>query len=166
VVLQEPFLFAGTIATNISLGDSSISREAIERAAEAVSADRFIKNLRGGYDAEVREAGANLSMGQKQLLCFARILAFDPPLLLLDEATASVDSLTEHVVQRAFWKLTQGRTSLIIAHRLSTIRDCDRIVVLDHGGVREEGSHQDLLKLDGIYATFHRLQTRLAGSAG
>jgi ATP-binding cassette subfamily B protein len=162
VVLQEPFLFAGTIADNISLGDPSISRERVIAAARAVSADRFIETLPGGYDAEVREAGSNLSVGQKQLLCFARILAFDPPVLILDEATSSVDSATERVVQKAFRRLTRGRSCLIIAHRLSTIRDCDRIVVLHKGRVREEGSHEDLLRLEGIYAAFHRLQTRLA----
>lgn len=159
VVLQEPFLFAGSIASNISLGDPSISRERIEAAARAVSADRFIERLPGGYDAEVREAGNNLSLGQKQLLCFARILAFDPPLLLLDEATASVDTETERTVQAAFQRLTRGRTSLIIAHRLSTVRDADRIVVLKDGKVRETGTHSELLGLGGIYAAFHRLQT-------
>lgn len=159
VVLQEPFLFAGTIAENISLGDERITRRRIEEAARAVSADRFIRLLPEGYDAEVREAGSNLSVGQKQLLCFARILAFDPPLLLLDEATASVDSLTERTVQEAFWSVTRGRSCLIIAHRLSTIRECDRIVVLEHGVAREEGSHEELLRLGGVYADFHRLQT-------
>jgi ATP-binding cassette subfamily B protein len=159
VVLQEPFLFAGTIAENISLGDPSIPRERVLAAARAVSASRFIEELPGGYDAEVREAGSNLSLGQKQLLCFARILAFDPPVLLLDEATASVDSATEKIVQDAFERLTRGRTSLIIAHRLSTVRECDRIVVLHKGRVREEGRHEELLALGGIYAEFHRLQT-------
>jgi ATP-binding cassette subfamily B protein len=159
VVLQEPFLFAGTIAENISLGDPSITRERVVAAARAVSASRFIEALPCGYDAEVREAGSNLSLGQKQLLCFARILAFDPPVLLLDEATASVDSATEKIVQDAFERLTRGRTSLIIAHRLSTVRECDRIVVLHKGRVREEGRHEELLALGGIYAEFHRLQT-------
>jgi len=158
VVLQEPFLFAGTIAENISLGDPSIPRERVEAAARAVSASRFIETLPGGYDAEVREAGSNLSVGQKQLLCFARILAFDPPVLLLDEATASVDTATEAIVQEAFERLTRGRTSIIIAHRLSTVRGCDRIVVLHKGKVQEDGSHEELLKLNGTYAAFHRLQ--------
>jgi len=159
VVLQEPFLFAGTIAENISLGDPSVTRDRVVAAARAVSASRFIEALPGGYDAEVREAGSNLSVGQKQLLCFARILAFDPPVLLLDEATASVDSETEAIVQAAFERLTSGRTCLIIAHRLSTVRGCDRIVVLHRGRVQEEGSHEELLRLSGIYAEFHRLQT-------
>ncbi len=163
VVLQEPFLFAGTIAENISLGDPRISRQRVEEAAHAVEADGFITRLPGGYDAEVREAGSNLSGGQRQLICFARILAFDPPVLVLDEATASVDSMTESKVQEAFWKLTRGRSSLIIAHRLSTIRDCDRIVVLENGRISEQGSHEALLSLDGAYAAFHRLQTRQAG---
>jgi len=159
VVLQEPFLFAGTVASNISLQDPSISREKIEEAARAVSADQFIVNLPGGYDAQIREAGNNLSVGQKQLLCFARILAFNPPVLLLDEATSSIDSATEIIVHEAFRRLTAGRTCLIIAHRLSTVRDADRIVVLHQGRVREQGSHEDLLRLGGVYATFHRLQT-------
>ncbi|HZE88540.1 MAG TPA: ATP-binding cassette domain-containing protein, partial [Verrucomicrobiae bacterium] len=151
--------FAGTIAENISLGDPSVTRDRVVAAARAVSASRFIEALPGGYDAEVREAGSNLSVGQKQLLCFARILAFDPPVLLLDEATASVDSETEAIVQAAFERLTSGRTCLIIAHRLSTVRGCDRIVVLHRGRVQEEGSHEELLRLSGIYAEFHRLQT-------
>jgi ATP-binding cassette subfamily B protein len=165
VVLQEPFLFAGSIADNVSLGDPSISRERVVEAARAVSADRFIEALSGGYDAEVREAGSNLSVGQKQLLCFARILAFDPPIVILDEATSSVDSATEMIVQEAFRRLTAGRTCLIIAHRLSTIRDADRIVVLRQGLVREEGRHEELLRLGGLYASFHRLQTTLDAGA-
>lgn len=166
VVLQEPFLFAGTIADNIGLGDPSITPERVVAAARAVSAHRFIESLPGGYDAPVKETGANLSVGQKQLICFARILAFDPPVLVLDEATASVDSMTEQVVQEAFWELTRGRSSLIIAHRLSTIRDCDRIVVLHSGQVREQGTHDELLASGGLYSVFHRLQTGLARSAG
>lgn len=166
VVLQEPFLFQGTIADNISLGEPSISRERIEEAARAVSADQFIRALPDGFDAEVRESGSNLSLGQKQLLCFARILAFDPPVLILDEATSSIDSRTELTVQRAFRRLTEGRTSLIIAHRLSTIRDSDRILLLHKGQVREEGRHEELLSRNGIYAAFHRLQTRLVPGAG
>jgi ATP-binding cassette subfamily B multidrug efflux pump len=160
VVLQEPFLFAGTVASNISLGDPSITRENVENAARAVAADGFILDLPGGYDAQIRESGSNLSVGQKQLICFARILAFNPPVLLLDEATSSVDSRTEAIVHEAFKRLTSGRTSLVIAHRLSTVRDCDRIVVLHRGRVREEGTHQELLELKGVYATFHRLQTQ------
>lgn len=159
VVLQEPFLFAGTIAANISLGDPRIGRDRVEAAARAVSAHRFIEALPGGYDAEVREAGGNLSVGQKQLLCFARILAFDPPVLLLDEATSSVDTATERIVHEAFQRLTRGRTCLIIAHRLSTVRDADRILVLHKGRVSEEGGHEDLISLGGVYAAFHRLQT-------
>ncbi len=161
VVLQEPFLFAGSVAANISLGDPRITRERVQSAARAVSASRFIEALPRGYDAQLQEAGSNLSLGQKQLICFARILAFDPPVLVLDEATSSVDTMTEGIVQEALRSLTKGRTCLIIAHRLSTIRDSDRIVVLHGGKVREQGRHEDLIALGGVYAAFHRLQTTL-----
>jgi ATP-binding cassette subfamily B protein len=165
VVLQEPFLFAGSVAANVSLGDPSIPRGRIEAAARAVGAHAFIEALPGGYDAEVKQAGANLSTGQKQLLCFARVLAFDPPVLLLDEATSSIDSATERVVHEAFLRLTRGRTCLVIAHRLSTVRDCDRIVVLHGGRVREEGRHEELVRRGGIYAAFVQLQTSPLGAA-
>ncbi|HKY33260.1 MAG TPA: ABC transporter ATP-binding protein [Candidatus Polarisedimenticolia bacterium] len=158
VVLQDHVLFSGTLAGNIGLGDPSIGRDRIEAAARAVRADRFIQALPQGYDAEVRERGLNFSMGQRQLLSFARALAFDPPVLVLDEATASVDSATEMEIQAALRRLMAGRTSLVIAHRLSTIQESDRILVLHHGVVREEGTHQELLAREGIYRMLHRLQ--------
>ena len=158
VVLQDHFLFSGTVAANIGLSDPSISRERIEAAARAVQADAFIRVLPRGYDDEVRERGANFSVGEKQLLSFARALALDPPILVLDEATASVDSATEMLIQEALRTLLAERTGLIIAHRLSTIRQSHRILVLHKGTVREEGTHDQLLALDGIYSTLHRLQ--------
>ena len=158
VVLQDHVLFSGTVAEAIGLGDESISRERIEAAARAVRADGFISALPRGYDSEVRERGSNFSMGQRQLLSFARALAFDPPVLVLDEATASVDSRTEMEIQSALHALMEGRTSLVIAHRLSTIQESDRILVLHHGEVREQGTHAELLGRDGIYRMLHRLQ--------
>jgi len=158
VVLQDHFLFSGTLASNIGLGDPSISRARIEAAAVAVRADRFIRTLPLGYDDDVRERGGNFSVGQKQLISFARALAFDPPVLVLDEATASVDSQTEMELQAALHTLMAGRTSLVIAHRLSTIRESDRILVLHRGMVREEGSHDELLARGGVYRMLHRLQ--------
>lgn len=159
IVLQDHYLFSGTIADNIGLGDPSISREQIERAARVVQAHEFISRLPGGYDSPVRERGANFSVGEKQLLSFARALAFDPPVLVLDEATASVDSATESRLQEALHRLLGGRTCLVIAHRLSTIREADRILVLHRGRVREEGTHDELLsRQEGLYAMLHRLQ--------
>jgi ATP-binding cassette, subfamily B, multidrug efflux pump len=158
VVSQDHVLFSGTVAGVIGLGDPSISRERIEQAARAVRAHGFISSLPRGYDDVVRERGANFSMGQRQLLSFARALAVDPPVLVLDEATASVDSRTEMEIQAALHTLMEGRTSLVIAHRLSTIRESDRILVLHHGVVREQGTHDELLARDGIYRMLHRLQ--------
>lgn len=159
VVLQDHFLFAGTVASNISLGDPSITEERVRRAAEAVDAQRFIERLPGGYEEEVRERGSNFSVGEKQLLSFARAIAFDPAVLVLDEATASVDPVTERRIQEALETLLQGRTSIIIAHRLATIRGADRILVLHHGRLVEDGTHDELLGVDGgIYRTLYRLQ--------
>jgi ATP-binding cassette subfamily B protein len=160
VVLQDHFLFAGTVGGNISLGDPEVSPERVRRAAEAVRADRFIEKLPAGYEEEVRERGSNFSVGEKQLLSFARALAFDPAVLVLDEATSSVDPETESRIQEALKTLMQGRTSIVIAHRLSTVRDADRILVLHHGRIREEGTHEELLRIpEGIYRTLHGLQT-------
>ncbi len=158
VVLQDVFLFSGTVLNNISLGNPAITREAVVEAARRVGADAFIRRLPQGYDTEVGERGELLSVGQKQLLSFARALAHDPPLLILDEATSSVDSESEAQIQEALEVLFAGRTSIVIAHRLSTIRGADRIVTLHKGRIRESGTHGELLRLNGIYAKLHHLQ--------
>ena len=157
VVLQEVFLFSGPVETNITLGRTDISRAAVEAAAAHVNADGFIRRL-GGYEALLRERGSNLSGGQRQLLAFARALAHDPAVLVLDEATSSVDPETEWLVQDALAKLLAGRTAVVIAHRLSTIETADRILVMHKGGLREEGTHAELLARGGIYARLYRLQ--------
>jgi ATP-binding cassette subfamily B protein len=158
LVLQDVFLFSGTVESNVSLGDPGISREIVERAAREVHAWEFIEHIPGGLEAEVRERGATLSAGQKQLLAFARALAHDPRILVLDEATSSVDTHTETLIQEALRRLMAGRTCLVIAHRLSTIQDVDRIVVLHHGRVRETGTHAELLARAGIYMRLYQLQ--------
>jgi len=160
VVLQDFHIFSGTIYDNIALGDPGVSREDAIRAAKTVNADAFIRRLPQGYDTPLVERGRNLSHGQRQLLAFARVLAVDPDILILDEATASVDTETELVIQDALRKLTQGRTSIIIAHRLQTIREANRIVVLAHGEVREIGSHEELIAQGGLYATLYELQVQ------
>ncbi len=158
LVLQDPFLFSGTIESNLALGDPPLTRAAVERAAREVGAHDFIERLPGGYAAEVRERGATLSTGQRQLIAFARTLAREPRLLVLDEATSSVDTGTELLIQAALRRLMEGRTCLVIAHRLSTIQDVHRIVVLHHGRVREVGTHAELLALEGIYSRLYQLQ--------
>jgi ATP-binding cassette subfamily B protein len=158
VVLQDVFLFAGDVEGNITLGDPSIPSERVVAAAVAVHADPFVRRLPQGYRTAVRERGATLSVGQKQLLSFARALARDPAILVLDEATSSVDSETEALVQDAVERMLRGRTALVVAHRLSTIRSCDRILVLHHGELREEGSHRELLAKGGLYARLYALQ--------
>ena len=157
VVLQDVFLFSGTVADNIALGRADIARPAMETAAAHVNADRFIRQL-GGYDGHIRERGSNLSGGQRQLLAFARALAHDPIVLVLDEATSSVDAETEWLIQDALAKLLRGRTALVIAHRLSTIETADRIMVLHKGELREQGTHNELLARGGIYARLYRMQ--------
>jgi len=158
VVLQDVFLFRGSIAENIRLGNSDIDDDAISWAAKEVRADDFIAKLDGGYAAEVQERGAGLSVGQKQLISFARALAFDPSILILDEATSSIDTETEQLIQQAVTRVMTGRTSLVVAHRLSTIQDCDRIIVLHHGELREIGTHAELLANRGLYWRLYRLQ--------
>ncbi|PKO14824.1 antibiotic ABC transporter ATP-binding protein [candidate division BRC1 bacterium HGW-BRC1-1] len=160
VVLQDVFLFSGDIASNIRLGNEAVTDEVVERAGRNVNANEFIAALPGGYKQEVLERGATLSVGQKQLLAFARALAFDPAILILDEATASIDTETEHLIQDALQKLLKGRTSIVIAHRLSTIQNADRIIVMHHGKIREVGTHQELLRRDGIYRKLYELQYR------
>ena len=157
VVLQDVFLFASSVAANITLGREDIPRRAVEAAAARVNADRFVQRL-GGYDALVRERGSNLSTGQRQLLAFARALAHDPSILVLDEATSSVDPETEWLIQDGLGKLLAGRTALVIAHRLSTIENADRILVLHKGELREEGTHRELLARGGVYARLYRMQ--------
>ncbi len=159
VVLQEPFLFTGTVGYNISLGDDAAAA-GMEAAAKLVGADRFIRNLPGGFNEEVRERGGNFSAGERQLISFARAVAFDPEILVLDEATASVDTASERLIQGGLRGLLAGRTSLVVAHRLSTVRDADRIVVIHKGEKAEEGSHDDLMARKGLYYRLYQLQFR------
>ncbi len=156
-VQQDVFIFAGSVSENIALG-SEISEEEVRRAAKIVHADGFIERLPGGYDARLAEGGTNLSTGQRQLLSFARVIAHNPAIIVLDEATASIDTETERLVQGALESVLEGRTSIVIAHRLSTIRHCDRILALSGGALVEEGTHQRLLAKGGLYATLYRLQ--------
>jgi len=158
VVLQEIFLFSGSVAGNIRLGREDISDERVRWAATEVRADRFVQHLPHTYASEVRERGAGLSVGQKQLISFARALAFDPALLILDEATSSIDTETEQLIQQAIERVMRSRTSLVVAHRLSTIQRADNIIVLHHGEIREQGTHQDLLGLHGLYWKLYKLQ--------
>src|ERR1043166_5261426 len=158
VVLQEVFLFSGTIEGNIRLGREDINQDRVRWAAEEVHADGFVRRLKGGYEAEVRERGAGLSVGQKQLISFARALAFDPAILILDEATSSIDTETEQLIQQAIERVMRNRTSIVVAHRLSTIQSADQIIVLHHGEIREQGTHQELLGVRGLYWRLYKLQ--------
>ncbi len=162
-VLQDVFLFSDSIAKNISLNNPDISREQIVEAARRVGAHDFIERLPGGYDYQVSERGGTLSSGQAQLISFIRAMVYDPRILVLDEATSSVDTETEELIQAATEKLMKGRTSIVIAHRLSTIQKADKIIVLDHGEMKEMGSHQELLHLDGYYKRLYDLQFHSAG---
>lgn len=158
VVLQDVFLFSDTIENNITLGDSSISREKIVEAAKLVGVHDFIMQLPNNYEYNVQERGSTLSVGQRQLISFVRAMVHDPKIIVLDEATSSVDTETEELIQSAIDKLMRGRTSIVIAHRLSTIQKANKIIVLDKGQIMEEGSHEELLKLDGFYANLYNMQ--------
>jgi ATP-binding cassette subfamily B multidrug efflux pump len=158
LVLQDIFIFSGDIARNIRLGNHDISDNDISRVLQTVGADHFVNGLDGGIGHELRERGSNLSIGQRQLLAFARALAFNPRILILDEATSSVDTQTEILIQEALQKLLEGRTSIIIAHRLSTIKYADRIIVMHKGMIKEQGTHSELLALGGIYHRLYQLQ--------
>ena len=163
-VIQDVFLFTDTIANNISLNNEAITREQIIAAAKDVGAHEFIERLPGGYDYNVMERGSTLSAGQAQLISFIRALVYDPAILVLDEATSSVDTETEILIQNAINKLMQGRTAIVIAHRLSTIQNANRIIVLDHGEIKEIGTHQELLKIEhGYYRKLYDLQFNSAG---
>ena len=158
IVLQDVFLFSGDIASNIRLGNENIGDEQLQHAAREVHADDFIRRLPDGYKTELRERGAGLSVGQKQLISFARALAFDPCILILDEATSSIDTETEILIRDAVERLMQGRTSLVVAHRLSTIQSVDKIIVMHKGEIREVGAHQELLAEHGLYWRLYQLQ--------
>lgn len=162
-VMQDVFLFAGDVAGNVSLGDPAIDQAAVESAAKLVGADGFIRALPGGYAEPMVERGMTLSAGQRQLISFARAVAYDPRVLVLDEATASVDSETEALLQRAMAQVMKGRTTMVVAHRLSTIQDADRIYVMHKGEVREEGRHGELVARGGLYARLWQLQGRGSG---
>jgi len=165
IVLQDVFLFSGTIRDNIGLNSRGVGEDTVRACAAHVNAASFIEALPGQYDFHVGERGCNLSTGQRQLLAFARALAHDPRVLVLDEATSSVDTGTEALIQDAIVKLMEGRTSIVIAHRLSTVQHADRIVVMHHGEVREVGTHQELLAHRGLYYTLYRLQYKDQGEA-
>jgi ATP-binding cassette subfamily B protein len=158
VVLQDVFLFSGDVRANLALGDNTVPLARVEAAARSANADNFIRRLPEGFNAQVRERGSNFSAGQRQLLSLARVLVFEPEILVMDEATSSVDTETEALIQDALEKVMENRTCVIIAHRLSTIRNADRIIVLHHGEVREIGSHSELMALGGIYHRLYQLQ--------
>ena len=155
MVLQDTWLFAGTVKENIAYGKEGATDEEIINAAKAASAHGFIKRLPNGYDTMITEDGGNLSSGQKQLLTIARAMLSDPKILILDEATSNVDTMTEQRIQKAFLKMMEGRTSFIIAHRLSTIREADLILVMDKGRIIEQGTHNELLAKNGFYTKLY-----------
>ncbi len=164
-VVQEPFLFSGTVKDNIRFNHSGVTDEQVVRAAQIVGAHGFISRMDGGYDAEVEEWGGNLSAGQRQLIALARALVFDPRIIILDEATASVDSQTEMIIQEALGKALKGRTALVIAHRLSTVRNANRVIVMDAGRIVEEGNHRQLLSKGGVYSQLYRMSFGGNGAA-
>jgi ATP-binding cassette subfamily B protein len=158
VVLQDVFLFSDTIKANITLGNPDISDEKIMEAAALVGAKKFIERLPGGLDYNVMERGATLSVGQRQLISFVRAMVYDPKIIVLDEATSSVDTETEMSIQNAINVLMKGRTAIVIAHRLSTIQGADNIIVLDKGEIKEIGTHKELIKKEGFYSNLYQMQ--------
>ncbi|KOS68551.1 ABC transporter ATP-binding protein [Lysinibacillus contaminans] len=160
IVLQDPYLFTGTIASNVSLNNPNITREKVEASLKAVGAEHVLSNLPNGYDEPVIEKGSTLSSGQRQLISFARALAFDPAILILDEATSNIDTETEEIIQHAMDVLKKGRTTFIIAHRLSTIKNANRILVLDRGVIVERGTHDELLAQGGVYEKMYQMQAK------
>jgi ATP-binding cassette subfamily B protein len=162
MVLQEPYLFSGTIAQNIRYCHQEADDEAVVAAAKAAGAHDFIMALDDGYDTVLAERGVNLSVGQRQLISFARAIVGDPRILILDEATANIDTHTEMLIQEALHRVLRNRTSIVIAHRLSTIRHADKIVVLDHGRVAEMGTHEQLLRRNGVYARLYAINYGLS----
>ena len=161
VVLQDVFLFSDTIRNNITLNNPAISEEKIWKAIDLVGARKFIEKLPGGLEYNVMERGNTLSVGQRQLISFIRTLVYDPRIIVLDEATASIDSETEELIQEAINKLMAGRTSIVIAHRLSTIQKADQILVLDKGEIKESGTHESLLQHNGYYAHLYDMQYKM-----
>jgi len=158
LVLQDVFLFSGSIYENITLRNRDITKDQVMDAAKLIGAHEFIVRLPGQYDYNVMERGATLSMGQRQLISFIRALAFNPSILILDEATSSIDTESEMLIQHAIEKLVKGRTSIVIAHRLSTVQNADQIMVLDHGEIKEIGAHEELLQIDGYYKKLYDMQ--------
>ena len=158
VVLQDVFLFSGSLRENLRLHDAEVTDDQMWTAIHAVGAERVVERLPEGLDHDVRERGATLSVGQRQLIAFVRAYLSDPHILMLDEATSSIDSESEQWIQRATEAITKGRTSLLVAHRLNTVRDADRIVVLQHGAIVEQGTHDSLLELQGAYRNLFEMQ--------
>jgi ATP-binding cassette subfamily B protein len=158
VVLQDVFLFSGSIYDNLTLRNNNITKAQVHAAAKMIDMHEFILSLPGGYDYQVMERGATLSMGQRQLLSFIRALLYNPAILILDEATSSIDTESERLIEKAIDTLIKGRTSIVIAHRLSTIRKADKIIVLDKGKIQEMGSHDTLIQLGGFYAKLNEMQ--------
>ncbi len=160
VVLQDVFLFHGSIYENLAFGDETITLDKIKKAAKEIGVDDFIEKLPGNYDFMVSERGSSISLGQRQLLSFLRAYLSDPKILILDEATSSIDNESEKLIQKATEKITRNRTAIVIAHRLSTIEKADKIIVMEHGNIVEEGKHNDLLNQNGYYATLYKAQLK------